>query len=293
MVYPLGIVGVSSTIRVGLLQLSASGDAARNLRKTEERIREAASKGAVVVCLQELFQSRYFPQRVDVRSYALAEPLPSKASECMRALAAELGIVLIVPVFEEARHGVYFNTAVVFDADGRELGKYRKNHIPDGPRYHEKFYFTPGNLGYPVFRTAYGVIGVGICWDQWFPEVARIFALEGAEILFYPSAIGSEPDRPGYSSAGAWRTVIRSHAISNGMFVAAVNRVGVEDQMTFYGESFVADPFGEILVQAGAEEAILLADLDPGRIRELRELLHFLRDRRVDTYRPLLERIVE
>ena len=279
--------------RIALLQLSAFEDAAGNQRKTEEKIREAASYGASVVCLQELFQSRYFPQRVDVRNYALAEALPSKASERMAALAAELGVVLIVPVFEEARPGVYFNTALVFDADGRELGKYRKTHIPDGPQYHEKFYFTPGNLGYPVFRTRHGVIGVGICWDQWFPEVARVFALEGAEILFYPSGIGSEPDRPGYSSAEAWRTVIRSHAIANGIFVAAVNRVGVEDEMTFYGESFVADPFGEILVRAGAEEEVLIADLDLGRIRELRELLHFLRDRRIDTYRPLLERIVE
>ena len=279
--------------RVALLQLSAGDDAALNLTKTEKRIREAASKGAAIVCLQELFQSRYFPQRVDVRGYALAEALPSKTSERMAALAAELGIVLIVPVFEEAQPGVYFNTALVFDADGRALGKYRKTHIPDGPQYHEKFYFTPGNLGYPVFRTRHGVIGVGICWDQWFPEVARVFALEGAEILFYPSAIGSEPDRPGYSSAEAWRTVIRSHAIANGIFVAAVNRVGVEDEMTFYGESFVADPFGEVLARAGAEEEVLVADLDLGRIRELRELLHFLRDRRIDTYRPLLERIVE
>ena len=279
--------------RVALLQLSASEDAARNQRKTEEKIREAASSGASIVCLQELFQSRYFPQRVDVRGYGLAETLPSKTSERMAALAAELGIVLIVPVFEEARPGVYFNTALVFDADGRELGKYRKTHIPDGPQYHEKFYFTPGNLGYPVFPTRHGVIGVGICWDQWFPEVARVFALEGAQILFYPSAIGSEPDRPGYSSAEAWRTVIRSHAIANGIFVAAVNRVGVEDEMTFYGESFVADPFGEILVRAGAEEEVLIADLDLGRIRELRDLLHFLRDRRIETYRPLLERLVE
>jgi len=279
--------------RIALLQLSTSENAALNLRKTEEKIREAASNGASVVCLQELFQSRYFPQRVDVRNYALAEALPSKTSERMGALAAELEIVLIVPLFEEARPGVYFNTALVFDADGRELGKYRKTHIPDGPRYHEKFYFTPGNLGYPVFPTRHGVIGVGICWDQWFPEVARVFALEGAQILFYPSAIGSEPDRPGYSSAEAWRTVIRSHAIANGIFVAAVNRVGVEDEMTFYGESFVADPFGEILVRAGAEEEVLIADLDLGRIRELRDLLHFLRDRRIETYRPLLERLVE
>jgi N-carbamoylputrescine amidase len=279
--------------RIALVQLSASEDAAVNLRRTEEKIREAASRGAQIVCLQELFQSRYFPQRVNVRSYAVAETLPSKTTERMEALAAELEIVLIVPVFEEAQPGVYFNTAVVFDADGRELGKYRKTHIPDGPQYHEKFYFTPGNLGYPVFRTRHAAFGVGICWDEWFPEVARIFALEGAQILFYPSAIGSEPDRPGYSSAEAWRCVLRSHAIANGVFVAAVNRVGVEEQMTFYGESFVASPFGEVLAQAGAEEELLVADLDLGRSRELRELLQFLRDRRIDTYHPLLSRIVE
>jgi N-carbamoylputrescine amidase len=284
---------MSVPTRVALLQLSAAEDAAENLRKTEGRIREAASRGAAIVCLQELFESRYFPQRVDVARYKLAEALPSKTTERMASIAAELGVVLIVPVFEQARPGVYFNTAVIFDADGRELGKYRKTHIPDGPQYHEKFYFTPGNLGYPVFRTSHGVIGVGICWDQWFPEVARVFALQGAEMLFYPSAIGSEPDRPGFSSAEAWRTVIRSHAIANGVFAAAVNRVGVEDEMTFYGESFVADPFGEVLVGAGAEEEVLIADLDLGRVRELRELFHFLRDRRIDTYRPLLERIVE
>jgi N-carbamoylputrescine amidase len=284
---------MSAVTRVALLQLTAAEDTALNLRRAEEKIREAASRGAVIICLQELFQSRYFPQRVNVGSYALAETLPSKTTERMAALAAEVQAVLIVPVFEEARPGVYFNTAVVFDADGRGLGKYRKTHIPDGPQYHEKFYFTPGNLGYPVFRTRHGVLGVGICWDQWYPEVARVLALEGAEILFYPSAIGSEPDRPGYSSAEAWRTVIRSHAIANGVFVAAVNRVGIEDDMTFYGESFVADPFGEVLVRGGASEEVLLADLDLGRIRELRELLHFLRDRRIDTYQPLLSRIVE
>ncbi len=263
------------------------------MRKTEARVREAAAGGARIVCLQELFHARYFPQRVEVERYGLAETLPSKTSERMASLAAELGLVLIVPVFEEARPGVYFNTALVFDADGKELGKYRKTHIPDGPQYHEKFYFTPGNLGYPVFRTRFGTIGVGICWDEWYPEVARIFALRGAEILFYPSAIGSEPDRPGYSSAEAWRCVIRSHAIANGVFVAAVNRVGVEGEMSFYGESFVSDPFGEIIGRAEGEEAVVFADVDVGKIREVRELFHFLRDRRIDTYEPLLDRLLE
>lgn len=284
---------MSSGTRIALLQLPASEDREENVRKTEVRVREAAAGGATIVCLQELFDARYFPQRVAVDRYALAETLPSTTSERMAALASELGIVLIVPVFEEARPGVYFNTALVFDADGRELGKYRKTHIPDGPRYHEKFYFRPGNLGYPVFRTRHGTIAVGICWDEWYPEVARIFALRGAEVLFYPSAIGSEPDRPGYSSAEAWRCVIRSHAIANGVFVAAVNRVGVEDGLSFYGGSFVSDPFGEIVGEAGSEEAVVFADIDVRKIRELRELFHFLRDRRIDTYGPLLDRLVE
>jgi N-carbamoylputrescine amidase len=284
---------MTDAVRVALLQLRASEDREENVRRTEERVREAAASGARIVCLQELFDARYFPQKVDVKRYALAETLPSKTTKRMAALAAELGIVLIVPVFEEARPGIYFNTALVLDADGTELGKYRKTHIPDGPQYHEKFYFTPGNLGYPVFRTRFGTIGVAICWDEWYPEVARILTLGGAEMIFYPSAIGSEPDRPGYSSAEAWQCVIRSHAIANGVFVAAVNRVGVEQEMSFYGRSFVVDPFGEILAEGGDEEAIVTAHVDLSRIRELRELFHFLRDRRIDTYRPLLDRIVE
>jgi len=169
----------------------------------------------------------------------------------MQNLARELGVVLVVPFFEEALPGIYFNTAVVFDADGSFLGKYRKNHIPDGPQYLEKYYFTPGDLGYPVFQTRFGKLGIGICWDQWFPEVARILALKGAEILLYPTAIGSEPDRPDFDSSQPWQTIIRSHAIANNVFVGAPNRVGTEADMTFYGRSFVAGPFGEILASAG------------------------------------------
>jgi N-carbamoylputrescine amidase len=276
-------------VQVALLQLSCGEDVAANVDKTEQYIREAAAKGAQIVCLQELFDAQYFPQFVEVRGYAYAQPLPSSTTQRMQRLAAELGIVLIVPIYEEAMPGLYFNTVVVFDADGKDLGKYRKTHIPDGPQYLEKYYFTPGDLGYPVFDTRFGRIAVGICWDEWFPEVARIFALQGANIIFYPSAIGSEPDRPEYSSANAWRTVIRSHGICNGVFIAAPNRVGTERDMTFYGESFISNPFGDVLAQAGGDDQILMAQIDLNQVREARELLHFLRDRRTDTYGPLLK----
>ncbi|MCB0163847.1 MAG: carbon-nitrogen hydrolase [Anaerolineae bacterium] len=280
-------------VKVALIQMACSTDVKANIAKTEERIREAAAHGANIVCLQELFNTQYFPQRVDVTCYTLAEPLPSPTTEQMGNLAGELGLVIIVPVFEEAQPGVYFNSVVIYDADGRYLGKYRKNHIPDGPQYLEKYYFTPGDLGYPIFNTKYGKIAVGICWDQWFPEAARIFALQGAEIIFYPTAIGSEPDRPDYNSAAAWRTIIRSHGIANGVFVAAANRVGVEDAMSFYGQSFISDPFGDYLAQAGDQEELIYAELDYTKIRELRDLFQFFRDRRVDTYSPLLKKVIE
>jgi len=280
------------TIKIALTQLACEENVQDNEQKHIDKIREAAAGGARIIGLQELFNAQYFPQTVDVGNYRFAAKIPSVLTETFSALAAELEVVLIVPVYEEAMAGVYFNTALIFDADGRYLGKYRKNHIPDGPQYHEKFYFTPGNTGYPVFDTKYGRIAVGICWDEWFPEVARLFALQGADIIFYPSAIGSEPDRPEYSSHEAWQTVIRSHGITNGVFIAASNRVGVEKDMTFYGHSFISDPFGEFLASAGKEETIIYADCDLGKIREARELLQFLRDRRVDTYGPLLNKII-
>lgn len=280
-------------VKVALIQLACGVDVNANIAKTEERIREAAAHGANIVCLQELFNTQYFPQQVDVKYYALAEPLPSPTTERMGRLAGELGMVIIVPVFEEAQPGVYFNSVVIYDADGRYLGKYRKNHIPDGPQYLEKYYFTPGDLGYPIFNTKYGKLAVGICWDQWFPEAARIFALQGAEIIFYPTAIGSEPDRPDYSSASAWRTIIRAHGIANGVFVAAANRVGIEQNMTFYGQSFISDPFGDCLAQAGDQEELIYAELDYTKIRELRDLFQFFRDRRVDTYSPILKKVIE
>lgn len=287
------MAATSDNVRVALVQMACGADRDAIRDRAEAHVRAAAAGGAQVVCLQELFDATYFPQEVDVERYKLAEPLPSPTTERFAALAGELGVALVVPVYEEAQPGVYFNSVVVFDADGADLGVYRKTHIPDGPQYHEKYYFTPGDLGYKTFDTRVGRIGVAICWDEWFPEVARIMALQGAQVLFYPSAIGSEPDRPDLSTAEAWRTVIRAHGIANGVFVCAINRAGVEGAMTFYGESFVSDPLGEFLAQADDQEQVLLADLPMGRVREARELLHFLRDRRTDTYRPLLEKVID
>ncbi|TWT47401.1 N-carbamoyl-D-amino acid hydrolase [Botrimarina hoheduenensis] len=264
-----------------------------NRDRAEQLVRDAAKRGAQVICLQELFDARYCGQTVDVKGYELAEPLPSPTTERFGRLAGELGVVLIVPIYEEARPGVYFNSVVVYDADGSLVGKYRKTHIPDGPQYLEKYYFTPGDLGYKVFPTRFGVLGVAICWDEWYPEVARIMALMGAEILFYPSAIGSEPDEPELSTQEAWKTVIRAHGVANNVFVAAVNRVGVEDQMTFYGGSFLSGPLGEVLCEGRDREEVLIASADLAQIRKARNLLHFLRDRRIDTYGPLLQRLVE
>lgn len=257
-------------------------------RGAMEAVRAAAAGGAQIVCLPELYDLPYFPRRVAVECWRLAEPQPSNRVQELGRLAAELGIVLVAPVFEEGAPGVLFNAAVLYDADGRLLGRYRKNHIPDGPGYHEKYYFTPGDSGYPVWETAFGRIGVGVCWDSWFPETARLLALGGADLLLFPTAIGSEPDRPDYSSEDAWRTVMRGHAIANGVFVGAPNRAGVEGPMTYYGGTFVCDPFGEVIARAGADPDIVLADLDFGKNRELRELLQFFRDRRTDTYDGLL-----
>jgi N-carbamoylputrescine amidase len=281
-----------NNVRIAILQLTCSTNVAENEAKTINKIKEAASNGAQIVCLQELYNAVYFAQNVKVENYKYAQKIGDAGTLTLQALAKELGIVLIVPIYEEALPGLYFNTVLIYDANGDYLGKYRKNHIPDGPQYHEKYYFTPGDLGYPVFDTQFGRIAVGICWDEWFPEVARIFALQGASILFYPSAIGTEPDRPEYSSADAWKTVIRSHSITNGVFVAAPNRVGTEDEMTFYGNSFISDPFGTLIAEANEQENILYADCDFAKIKEARELLHFLRDRRTDTYAPILKQVL-
>jgi N-carbamoylputrescine amidase len=290
----LAIALEKMAIKVALIQMSCSPDLAQNSEKASRMVRQAAEAGAQIVCLQELFSSRYFPQTVDVTNYALACEMPDQTVATMQHIAAEKRLVLIVPVYECAQPGVYFNTAVVIDADGTVAGKFRKVHIPEGPQYLEKYYFTPGNLGYPVFKTAYAQIAVGICWDEWFPEVARIFGLKGAQIIFYPSAIGSEPDHPQYSSREAWETVIRSHAITNGLFVAAVNRVGVEDQMQFYGGSFISNPFGEVLARGEDEsDQVVLAALDMRQIKDFRDIFQFFRDRRPETYNDLLKLVAD
>ncbi len=275
-----------ASIRIALLQESLTADVSDNVEATIDSVRIAAGQGAQIVCLQELFAWRYFPQAIDPRHRELAEPIPSPLSKRMAALARELGVALVVPLFE-LDGATPYNTALLYGPDGAALGKYRKNHIPEAPGYHERHYFAPGNVGYPVYETLGMRLGIGICWDQWFPEVARLFALDGAQLLLYPSAIGSEPERPGYSSLEAWRTVLRSHAITNGVFVAAVNRVGVEQTMSFYGGSLIIDPFGEVIAEAGDEEEILVTTLDLGRIEEFRSLMHCFRDRRPETYAGL------
>ncbi|UCD81230.1 MAG: carbon-nitrogen hydrolase [Desulfobacterales bacterium] len=278
------------TVNVALIQMSCGVDIRQNIDKAAAMVQQAAERGARIVCLQELFASRYFPQTVDVKNYGLARPLPDESVAVMQKIAAARQLTIIVPVYECARPGIYFNTAVVVDADGSIAGKFRKVHIPEGPQYLEKYYFTPGNLGYPVFKTAYATIGVGICWDEWFPEVARILGMKGAEIIFFPSAIGSEPDRPEYSSQAAWETVIKSHGIANGLFVAALNRVGREDDMSFYGGSFISNPFGDVLARGDNQsDQVVAAELDLKQIREFRDLFHFYRDRRPETYQELLK----
>jgi N-carbamoylputrescine amidase len=287
-----------SKFRVGLIQMSCSTDAEENLAKAETKIREAAGRGAEVICLQELFRSQYFCREENAELFELAESIPGPSTERLGHLAKELEVVVIASLFERRAAGLYHNTAAVLEADGSLGGLYRKMHIPDDPLYYEKFYFTPGDLGFPNFNTRYGRIGVLVCWDQWYPEGARLSSLSGANILFYPTAIGwhpSEKAEHGAAQLDAWRTIQRAHAIANGVFVAAVNRVGFEGPpehgLEFWGSSFVADPFGQVIVEASqTEEEILIAECDPRRMDEVRRNWPFLRDRRIDAYSPLLQR---
>ncbi|MGO8968889.1 MAG: carbon-nitrogen hydrolase [Myxococcaceae bacterium] len=286
---------------VGLVQLRCSVNPAENLENAVVRIREAAQRGAQVVCLPELFRSQYFCQREDVALFDLAEPIPGPSTERLGPLAKELKVVILASLFEKRAPGLYHNTVVVLDADGSSRGLYRKMHIPDDPLFYEKFYFTPGDLGFKSFETAHGRLGTLICWDQWYPEAARLTALTGADILFYPTAIGWHPQEKaehGPSQASAWQTIQRSHAIANGLFVAAVNRVGHEGPpgggLEFWGGSFVADPFGVVLAEASrTEEEVLVVRCDPARTEEVRRNWPFLRDRRIDAYAPLTRRMLD
>ncbi len=287
--------------RIGLVQMRCSGEPKENLEKAVARIREAAQRGAQIVCLQELFGSRYFCREEDAARFELAEAIPGPTTDLLGRIARETGTAVVASLFERRAAGVYHNTAAVLDADGTLLGIYRKMHIPDDPGYYEKFYFTPGDLGFRNFDTAFGRIGVLVCWDQWYPEAARLTALGGAEILFYPTAIGWHPrekEREGAAQLDAWKSVQRGHAIANGVYVAAVNRTGLEgtaeDGLEFWGHSFVADPFGVVVAEAaGGEEETLVVECDPARAEEVRRNWPFFRDRRIDAYGGLTARWLE
>ena len=278
-----------STISVGLVQMACSPDASKNLEKAVDSIRAAAKQGAQIICLPELFLTQYFCQTKDSDNFSLAEPLPGPTSTTLSNLAKELQVVLIVPLFEKRTQGIYHNTAIVIDADGSIAGTYRKMHIPDDPCFFEKFYFTPGDTGFKSFSTRYGKVGVLICWDQWFPEAARLTALSGAQFLFYPTAIGyqDEDAKVSQQQISAWETIQKSHAISNGVFLASVNRVGRENALTFWGKSFICNPFGEVIGQAEDEPQILIAKCPLSEIESTRQNWPFLRDRRVDAYQGL------
>jgi len=278
-----------STITVGLVQMACSSDVDKNLASAIESICAAAKKGAQIICLPELFLTQYFCQTEDTQNFSLAESLPGPTSETLSKLAKELGVVLIVPLFEKRTEGIYHNTALVIDADGSIAGTYRKMHIPDDPCFFEKFYFTPGDTGFKSFPTRYGRVGVLICWDQWFPEAARLSTLSGAQFLFYPTAIGyqDEDAKESIQQITAWETIQRSHAISNGVFLGSVNRVARENALTFWGRSFICNPFGKVIGQADNEPQIVIAQCSLPEIESVRQNWPFLRDRRVDAYQGL------
>jgi N-carbamoylputrescine amidase len=283
-------------VTIGLIQMSCSDNVIENQQKAIEKIRDAASRGAQIICLQELYQSLYFCQQFDEKHFNLAIDITSQSINELAALAKELGVVIISSIFEKRAEGLYHNTALVHDADGTMLGLYRKSHIPDDPGFYEKYYFTPGDTGYKVFKTRFGKIGVLVCWDQWYPEAARLTALKGAQILFYPTAIGTLPNEDHEVKAEfmeAWETIQRSHAVANGVYVASVNRVGTEDNITFWGDSFVCGPFGKFIARAGLEEEILLAECDLALIDPQRRAWPYLRDRRIDTYDGLIKRYID
>ena len=291
----------SKPVTLALIQAKADSDPAINLQATLAKVEQSAADGANIVCTQELFATEYFCQSEDHDNFRLAESIPGATTEAFQRLAKRCGIVIIVSLFEKRSAGVYHNSAAVIDADGSLLGIYRKMHIPDDPLYHEKFYFTPGDLGFRAWDTRFGKIGVLICWDQWYPEAARLTAMQGAELLFYPTAIGwhpSEKEKYGEQQRDAWQTIQRSHAVANGCFVASVNRVGHEtpvggDGIEFWGGSFVAGTSGEILSQAGLDESVLLLEVDLGKVDFVRTHWPFLRDRRIDAYGGITKRLLD
>jgi N-carbamoylputrescine amidase len=283
-------------INVALIQMKMLQDPSENLKRAVEKINEAGKKGAEIVCLPELFRSLYFCQDEDESNFKLAEPIPGETTDRLAEVAERNNLAIIAGIFEKRARGLYHNSAVVINADGKLLGTYRKMHIPDDPHYYEKFYFTPGDLGFRSFPTSYGKLGVLICWDQWYPEAARLTALQGAQIIFYPTAIGWYPEEKEATAEmqAAWETIQRSHAIANGVFVAAVNRVGTEGRIKFWGSSFVSGPFGEIIAKGSAEkEEILLARCDMKDIDDTRHGWPFLRDRRIDAYKGIESRFLE
>ena len=285
------------TVRIGLIQVREQGSNAANLAYTIEKIRKAAAGGAQIICTQELFTSPYFCRTQDAEYFDLAEPIPGPTTDSLARVARELEVVIIGSLFERRASGVYHNTAAVIDADGSYLGKYRKMHIPQDPGFEEKFYFTPGDLGYKVWDTRFGKISVLICWDQWYPEAARLAALAGAEILFYPTAIGwlaEEKAELGVAQHTAWETVQRGHAVANGCYVAAVNRTGTEADTEFWGQSFVSNFYGQVLERAPVDaEALVLADCDLKALENMRRNWPFFRDRRIDSFDGLTRRMID
>ncbi len=285
---------MSDLVRIGLVQMRCEVEPARNLAAALAAIEETAAAGAHIVVLPELFRSRYFCQSEDHAAFDLAEPVPGPTTEALAAVARKCGVVVVGSLFERRAPGLYHNTACVLDADGTLLGLYRKLHIPDDPLYYEKFYFTPGDLGFRSFETRFGRIGVLVCWDQWFPEAARLTALAGAQILVYPTAIGwheAEREEFGVGQHAAWQTSQCAHAIANGVFVCAANRIGREQTVDFWGASFVCDPFGQVLERASHDRVeIVMADLDLRRIEQVRRHWPFLRDRRIDAYAGVVQR---
>lgn len=288
-----------SKVKVGLVQMSCVKEQQPNLDKAIREIRKAAADGAQIVCLQELFTSLYFCDVEDYDNFKLAEPIPGKSTSALSEVAAELGVVIIASLFEKRTEGLYHNTTAVIDADGTYLGKYRKMHIPDDPAYYEKFYFTPGDLGYKVFKTKFATIGILICWDQWYPEASRITALMGAEILFYPTAIGwdtAQDEETNRDQYNAWQTIQRSHAVANGVPVISVNRVGFEQdgRMKFWGGSFATNGQGKILYLASHDnEETKVVELDKTESDYYRMHWPFLRDRRIDSYQPITKRFID